>query len=183
MQTGFENIYAAGDCAETWHRLLATNTWLPLGTTSHKQGRVAGENAVGGDRLFEGSLGTQVVKVFDLAAARTGLRHADAAAAGFAPLTVRSEHYDHKAYYPGARKLTIAVTGDRGTGNLLGARIVGHWQSEVAKRIDVFATALYHRMNVDEFEQPRPELYATGRQPVGCGADGCAGLGRTQQSS
>ena len=67
MQTNVEGIYAAGDCAETWHRVICSNTWLPLGTTSHKQGRVAGENAVGGNREFQGSLGTQVVKVFDLA--------------------------------------------------------------------------------------------------------------------
>lgn len=60
-------------------RTLREPTYLPLGTTAHKQGRVAGENAVGGGRVFEGSLGTQVVKVFDLAAARTGLRDAEAA--------------------------------------------------------------------------------------------------------
>jgi NADPH-dependent 2,4-dienoyl-CoA reductase/sulfur reductase-like enzyme len=59
---------------ETWHRLLKGSTFLPLGTTSHKQGRVAGENSVGGNARFAGSLGTQVVKVFDLAIARTGLR-------------------------------------------------------------------------------------------------------------
>jgi NADPH-dependent 2,4-dienoyl-CoA reductase/sulfur reductase-like enzyme len=62
METNVSDIYAAGDCVETWHRLLGAYTYLPLGTTSHKQGRVAGENAVGGDRVFEGSVGTQVVK-------------------------------------------------------------------------------------------------------------------------
>jgi NADPH-dependent 2,4-dienoyl-CoA reductase/sulfur reductase-like enzyme len=111
MRTNVADVLAAGDCVETWHRLLGRYTWLPLGATSHKQGRVAGENAVGGCREFQGSLGTQVVKIFDVAAARTGLRHAEARAAGLNPLTTCSEHYDHKAYYPGARKLTIAVTG------------------------------------------------------------------------
>jgi NADPH-dependent 2,4-dienoyl-CoA reductase/sulfur reductase-like enzyme len=149
MRTNVETIYAAGDCVETWHRILGANTWLPLGTTAHKQGRVAGENAIGGNREFQGSLGTQVVKVFELAVARTGLRDAEAAAGGFDPLTTFSEHYDHKAYYPRARKLVIAVTGDRGTGQLLGAQIVGHWQSGVAKRIDVFASALHHGMTVE----------------------------------
>lgn len=60
------------DCGETWHRLLNRYTYLPLGTTAHKQGRTAGENAVGGNREFAGSLGTQVVKIFDLVIARTG---------------------------------------------------------------------------------------------------------------
>lgn len=150
MQTNVEGIYAAGDCAETWHRVLGSYSWLPLGTTSHKQGRVAGENAVGGNREFQGSLGTQVVKVFDLAVGRTGLRDSEAGKAGMASLTTCTEHYDHKAYYPGARKLSIAITGEAGTGRLLGAQIVGHWQSEVAKRIDVFASAIYHGMTVEE---------------------------------
>lgn len=75
MRTGLPDIYAAGDCVTTRHRLLG-ETWLPLGTTTRKQGRIAGENAVGGDATFAGILGTQVVKVFDLVAARTGLREA-----------------------------------------------------------------------------------------------------------
>jgi NADPH-dependent 2,4-dienoyl-CoA reductase/sulfur reductase-like enzyme len=74
MRTNLPDVLAAGDCVETWHRLLQKAMYLPLGTTAHKQGRVAGETAVGGDRAFSGSLGTQVVKVFELAVARTGLR-------------------------------------------------------------------------------------------------------------
>jgi len=64
MEMNLPDTFAAGDCIETYHRILGAPTYLPLGTTAHKQGTVAGENAVGGDRLFEGSLGTQVVKVF-----------------------------------------------------------------------------------------------------------------------
>lgn len=63
MESGVPDIYVAGDCAETWHRLLKRHTYLPLGTTAHKQGRTAGENAIGGQREFAGSLGTQVVKI------------------------------------------------------------------------------------------------------------------------
>ena len=86
MRTTIPDVYAAGDCVETWHRLLGRPAYMPLGTTAHKQGRIAGENAVGGDREYQGSLGTQVVKVFDLAIARTGLRDSDATAAGLDPL-------------------------------------------------------------------------------------------------
>lgn len=150
MQTNVPNLYAAGDCAETWHRVLNQNTYLPLGTTAHKQGRVAGENAVGGNREFAGSLGTQVVKVFELAIARTGLRDAEATDAGFEPVTIESEVWDHKVYYPGAYQLRIRVTGDRQSGQLLGAQIAGHYQAEVAKRIDIFSTALFHGMRVEE---------------------------------
>src|SRR3989442_7492375 len=149
METNVPDIFAAGDCVETWHRLLNQPTYLPLGTTAHKQGRIAGENAVGGHREFPGTLGTQVVKVFDLVVARTGLRDAEAKDAGFDPLTVESTTWDHKVYYPGAHELHIRVTGDRKTGRLLGAQMVGHYHGEVAKRIDIFAIALFHGLCVD----------------------------------
>jgi NADPH-dependent 2,4-dienoyl-CoA reductase/sulfur reductase-like enzyme len=149
MRTGLRSVYAAGDCAVTRHRLLG-DTYLPLGTTAHKQGRVAGENAAGGDREFAGSLGTQVVKVFDYAAARTGLRDHEAAAAGYEPLTVAADADDHKAYYPGSHTIAMRLTGDRRTGRLLGVQLVGHRHAEIAKRIDIAATAIFHGMNVDE---------------------------------
>ena len=149
METNLPDVFAAGDCVETWHRVLERPTYLPLGTTAHKQGRVAGENAVGGDGVFAGSLGTQVVKVFELAVARTGLRDHEASAGGFEPLTVATTHNDHKAYYPGARPIDLRWTGDRPTGRVLGAQFLGHRQSEVAKRIDIAATALFHGMTVE----------------------------------
>jgi NADPH-dependent 2,4-dienoyl-CoA reductase/sulfur reductase-like enzyme len=149
MRTGLPGVYAAGDCVITHHRLLG-ETYLPLGTTAHKQGRVAGENAAGGHREFAGSLGTQVVKVFEQAAARTGLRDHEAAAAGFDPLTVAFEADDHKAYYPGSHKIAMRFTGDRATGRLLGVQLFGHKNAEVAKRIDIAAAAIYHGMTVDE---------------------------------
>jgi len=149
MRTNLPDVLAAGDCVETYHRLLDQPTYLPLGTTAHKQGRIAGETAVGGTASFAGSLGTQVVKVFELAVARTGLRDQDAAAAGLDPATVGSVEYDHKAYYPGARPLQLRITGDRQTGRLLGAQLLGDHRAEVAKRIDIPAAALFHHMVVE----------------------------------
>ena len=149
METSAPHIYAAGDCVGTWPRLLQRCAYLPLGTTSHKQGRVAGENATGGNREFAGSVGTQVVKIFDLAVGRTGLLHSEAIEAGFDAVTVESKFWDHKAYYPGAHELRFRVTGARDTGRLLGAQILGHWQAQVAKRVDVFASAIFHGMTVD----------------------------------
>ena len=148
MRTNLPDVYAAGDCVVTYHRLLG-ETYLPLGTTAHKQGRVAGENALGGKRDFAGSLGTQVVKIFDQAAARTGLRDHEAAAAGYDPVTVQSEADDHKAYYPGSHRITMRFTGDRATGRLLGVQLFGHRHAEVAKRIDIAATAIFHSMTAD----------------------------------
>ena len=148
MRTNLPDVFAAGDCVVTQHRLLG-QTYLPLGTTAHKQGRVAGENALGGDREFAGSLGTQVVKIFDTVAARTGLKDVEATAAGFDPLTVEFEGDDHKAYYPGSHRVRLRYTGDRPTGRLLGVQLFGHRHAEVAKRVDIAATAIFAGLSVD----------------------------------
>jgi NADPH-dependent 2,4-dienoyl-CoA reductase/sulfur reductase-like enzyme len=150
MESKLPDIYVAGDCAETFHRLLNRHTYLPLGTTAHKQGRVAAENALGGNREFAGSLGTQVVKIFGLVIARTGLRHHEALRESFHPFTAESTANDHKAYYPGATQLRTRVTGNTETGRLLGAQIMGRWGTEVSKRLDIFATAIFHGMSVDQ---------------------------------
>lgn len=147
MRTGLPHVWAAGDGVVTHHRLLGV-TYLPLGTTAHKQGRVAGENAIGGDAQFAGSLGTQVVKVFDLVAARTGLRDHEAAAARFAPHSHTAIADDHKRYYPGATPISIRITGDTRDGRLLGAQLVGTRGAEISKRVDTYATALHHGMTV-----------------------------------
>jgi NADPH-dependent 2,4-dienoyl-CoA reductase/sulfur reductase-like enzyme len=149
METNIKDIYAAGDCAETWHRLLDKYSYLPLGTTAHKQGRVAGENAAGGSQEFAGTLGTQVVKIFDLVVARTGLLNKEALGSGYEPLTIKLETWDHKVYYPGASLLHIRLTGDRKTKRLLGAQMIGSYGAEVSKRIDILATALFNGMTVD----------------------------------
>jgi NADPH-dependent 2,4-dienoyl-CoA reductase/sulfur reductase-like enzyme len=72
------------------------------------------------------------VKIFDQAAARTGLRDHEAKAAGFDPVTVESQADDHKAYYPGSHRITMRFTGDRATGRLLGVQLFGHRHAEIA---------------------------------------------------
>jgi NADPH-dependent 2,4-dienoyl-CoA reductase/sulfur reductase-like enzyme len=148
MRTNLPDVLAAGDCVITHHRLLG-ETYLPLGTTAHKQGRIAGETAIGGSREFAGSLGTQVVKIFDQAAARTGLRDHEATAAGFDPVTITAVADDHKAYYPGSHRIRMRITGDRRSGRLLGMQLFGHRHAEIAKRIDIAATAIYCGMTVE----------------------------------
>jgi NADPH-dependent 2,4-dienoyl-CoA reductase/sulfur reductase-like enzyme len=152
METNIPDVFAAGDCVETHHRLLTEPTYIPLGTTAHKQGRVAGENAVGGSAVFQGSLGTQVVKIFDLVVGRTGLREAEAARAGLSPATWETVVWDHKNYYPGASELRIRTTGDARTGRLLGAQLLGRYGAEVSKRLDIFAMALFHDVRVAALE-------------------------------
>ncbi|MBN2438093.1 MAG: FAD-dependent oxidoreductase [Deltaproteobacteria bacterium] len=149
METSLQEIFAAGDCAETHHRLLGKNTYLPLGTTAHKQGRVAGENALGGNREYAGTLGTQSVKIFDLVAARTGLKDDEALRERLSPLSADIETWDHKVYYPHAEKMTIRITGDRKTGKLLGAQIIGAYGAEISKRIDMVAASIHNGMTME----------------------------------
>ena len=176
MRTSLPDVFAAGDCVVTHHRLLG-ETYLPLGTTAHKQGRVAGENALGGNREFAGSLGTQVVKIFDQAAARTGLRDHEAAAAGFAPVSVGAEADDHKAYYPGSHRIAMRVY--RRPGHRAAA---GHAAVRAPARRDRQADR--HRRHGDLPPHDRrcgqrsgPVLHPAARQPVGSGPDGRPGLG------
>jgi NADPH-dependent 2,4-dienoyl-CoA reductase/sulfur reductase-like enzyme len=150
MQTNLRDVFAAGDCVETYHRLYDKPVYISLGTIAHKHGRVAGENAVGGDRRFAGAVGTQSLKVFDLAVARTGLLHHEAQAGGFDPLTIPIIANDHKAYYPGAVPLHILLTGGRSTGRLLGAQIVGSRKAEISKRIDIVAAGLFQKALVED---------------------------------
>ena len=91
-----------------------------------------------------------MVKLFDVIAARTGLRDGEARRAGIDPVTTETTAWDHKAYYPGAHELHLRITGDRKTGRLLGAQLLGHKTSEVSKRADIFAAALFHGMSVED---------------------------------
>ena len=86
---------------------------------------------------------------FDLAAARTGIRDDDAREAGRDPLTVETSAWDHTPYYPGAHQICIRITGDRTTGRLLGAQLLGPSDAEIDKRIDVYATALFSGLSID----------------------------------
>jgi NADPH-dependent 2,4-dienoyl-CoA reductase/sulfur reductase-like enzyme len=151
METNIPDVYAAGDCVETWHRILKSYTYLPLGTIAHKQGRIAGENAVGGNKEFAGTLGTQSVKIFDKVVARTGLNENEAIKAGFQPVSVDFETWDHKVYFPPADKIYIRVTADQKTKKILGAQMLGTFKTEVSKRLDIFAIAIFHGITVNEF--------------------------------
>ncbi len=150
METSIPGVYAAGDCIETFHALLQKNVYLPLGSTAHKQGRVAGENMAGGHAEYHGSLGSQVVKIFDLVVGRTGLNDRDCDKYGLPYRSVSSASWDHKQYYPGAKSLTTRITGNPETGQLYGAQIIGHTGSEVSKRIDIIATAIHNKYLVSQ---------------------------------
>ncbi|CUS93268.1 Pyridine nucleotide-disulphide oxidoreductase, dimerisation domain, partial [Candidatus Kryptonium thompsonii] len=148
METNIPGIYSAGDCAEVYHLVLNRPVYIPLGTTANKQGKIAGENAAGGNAVFKGIVGTAVFKVFDLEVARTGISEKQAKSEGFDYVATLIEHGSRAHYYPGGSKIRVKLIADRKTGRLLGAEMVG--KDGVAKRIDVFATAIHAKLSVDE---------------------------------
>lgn len=152
MRTSAANVYAAGDCCEVLHRVSGESVWFPLGQPAVKQGWIAGANAVedGTPERYSGVVGTNVVKVFDLEVARTGLSETEAREAGFDASSVESETASRAGYYPGGSKILTRIVSDR-TGRLLGAQMVG--REGVAQRIDVYAAALYSGLKVEDIER------------------------------
>jgi NADPH-dependent 2,4-dienoyl-CoA reductase/sulfur reductase-like enzyme len=148
QRTPVAGVWAAGDCAETFHRVSRSPVSIALGTIANKQGRIAGLNLGGSYSAFPGVLGTAVTKVCEVEIARTGLGEASAAAAGFQTVAETITGTTRAHYYPDATPITIKAVAERGTGRLLGAQIVG--REGAAKRIDVFATALWNDMTVDD---------------------------------
>jgi CoA-dependent NAD(P)H sulfur oxidoreductase len=147
MQTNVNSVYAAGDCAETFHLVSGKGVYFPLGTTANKQGRVAGENSAGGNSRFAGIVGTLATKIFDLEVARTGLSVAEARASGFDADSVTVHAFSH-AKYLGGRPLTATLIWDRASERLLGFQAAS--EGGAAKRIDTAAVALHTRMRVPE---------------------------------
>jgi NADPH-dependent 2,4-dienoyl-CoA reductase/sulfur reductase-like enzyme len=149
--TNVEDIYAAGDCIETYHRVTHRPAFIPLGTHANKQGRVAGVNASGGRATFPGVVGTAITKVCAYEIGRTGVNEQEATDAGFDFVTATIESTTRAGYYPGAQPIVVKVLAERRTGRLLGAQIIG--REGAAKRIDVLATAIWAEMSVDEVTQ------------------------------
>ena len=148
MRTSLPRVLAAGDCVHTTTGCCRADL-LAAGQHRPRQGRVAGATAGGCPAAFAGSLGTQVVKVFDLVAARTGLRDAQAVAAGYQPLTVAGRADDHKAY---TRRHPDRDAVDRGPTDRAAAQRPARRPPprEIAKRVDVAAAALFAGLTVEQ---------------------------------
>ena len=151
METNLPGVYAAGNCAESLCAIRRRPVLSAIGTVAAKQGRVAGENLAGRRSKFHGALGTTILKVFDLAVARTGLSSRDASAERLSFTSARIEADDRASYYPGARKVWIKLIVDRESRRLLGAQAAGY--GDVSKRIDVAATAISGGLTIDDVAQ------------------------------
>ncbi|NCD07864.1 MAG: dehydrogenase [Negativicutes bacterium] len=139
METSVEDIYACGDCAESFSIITGKPFYRPLGSTANKMGRVAGDQITGGDLEFQGGLGTGIFKVFDMAVAQTGLTEKEALREGYEVTVSHDLKPDKPEYYDGQDMLIKAVA-DKKTGRVLGAQIIG--TAGIDKRIDIFVTAI-----------------------------------------
>lgn len=140
METSHKDIYAAGDCTGAYHLIYKEDVYIPLGTTANKQGRVAGENMVGGNAEFQGVIGTGIMKVLEYEIGRTGLntREAKDLNKDFFDVTITIPNI--ASYYPGYGKGKLKLIVESHTGTILGGQIVG--PPLTAKRIDVIATCI-----------------------------------------
>ena len=154
MQTDTQSVFAAGDCIEVPHILTGEKVFAPLALTANRTGRIAGDN-VGAEsagrsssQRFRGTAGTVVTRVCDHTLASTGLGPEEAASAGYDALVVTRDSHSRAGYYPGGSPVRTRIVADRKTRRLIGAQMLG--REGVAGRIDVFATALFGKMTVDE---------------------------------
>jgi NADPH-dependent 2,4-dienoyl-CoA reductase/sulfur reductase-like enzyme/rhodanese-related sulfurtransferase len=150
QQTSDPDIYAAGDAVETKDRVFGGWTALPMGGPANRQGRVAADHIYRPDlaRPYPGSLGTAIVRVFDVAAGVTGWTEKRLHAAGYACSAVTVNDHQHATYFPGARPLTLKIVWDPQTGRLLGGQVTGH--EGVDKRLDVLAACISSESTIDD---------------------------------
>jgi len=151
MRTNLPGVFAAGDCAEAYHRITGRGAYIPLATTANKQGRVAGTNLGGGHAEFEGIVGTAITKVLDVYAALTGLSEKEARALGYAVQSTTIQAGSRAHYYPGGRPMHVKLVVEEGSGRLLGGQILG--DEGAGPRINVLATALHKGMTVEELSR------------------------------
>jgi NADPH-dependent 2,4-dienoyl-CoA reductase/sulfur reductase-like enzyme len=150
METSLRGVFAAGDCAEVTHVVTQRPTWIPLGTTANKCGRIAGANAAGARERFHGIAGTSIVGIFGMGFATTGFSVAEARSEGFSPVSARIEALSRPRYYGGVRTI-VELVADRATHRLVGGCVIG--EEGASGRINVIAAALSARLRIDEFEQ------------------------------
>ncbi len=139
-RTSDKDIYAIGDVAEKTDALDGKSTLVPLANIANRHGRVVADHINGRTVRPVKTIGTAIVKVFDLMIATTGWNEKRLKAAGRSYTTIHSHPNSHAGYYPDAKQMTLKLIFEPKTGEILGAQGVGI--EGVDKRIDVIATAI-----------------------------------------
>ena len=167
LQTSNPDIYAIGDAIEVTDYINGMPTMIPLAGPANKQARIAADNICGRTSTYPGTMGTAVVKVFDMTAASTGNNEKRLRQLGLPYRALHIHPGSHAGYYPGANSITMKLLFDPETGRILGAQAVG-WTG-VEKRIDVIATAIKGKLTVfdlQELELSYAPPYSSAKDPV-----------------
>jgi len=149
MQTSDPNIYAAGDCVESYNIITGKKVLAPFGDLANLQGRVAGENAIMGNRVkFPGTIQTGICKVFSYAAGSTGLSEHACLKLGYANIETAINAGPDKPGFMKGKLLITKLVADKKTGKILGAQCVG--PGDVSKQIAQWAMAIKGNLTVDD---------------------------------
>lgn len=148
LKTSDDNIYAAGDMVEIYHKIAGNKVRIPLAGPANRQGRIAATNALGKNIPYTGSQGTSIVRVFEAVAGSTGLNLKQAKDAGFNADSVVIHKEHHTAYFPGSTPVTVLLIYDKYSGVILGGQTAGYKSAD--KRLDVIATAAAGKMTIHD---------------------------------
>ncbi|WP_367989873.1 FAD-dependent oxidoreductase [Vibrio sp. NTOU-M3] len=165
MQTSDPSIYAVGDAVEDKDFVTQRQTLVPLAGPANRQGRIAADNMLGRQETYQGTQGTAICKIFDLAIASTGKNEKQLKAEGIDYEKVYVHTASHASYYPGAEIVSFKMLFDPKTGKILGAQATG--KDGVDKRIDVMAVAQRAGMTVEQLQH----LELTYAPPYGSAKD------------
>ncbi|EIA0834120.1 TPA: FAD-dependent oxidoreductase [Vibrio parahaemolyticus] len=165
MQTSDPSIYAVGDAIEEKDFVTGEQTLVPLAGPANRQGRMAADNMLGRKETYQGTQGTAICKIFDLAVASTGKNEKQLKRAGIAYDKVYVHTASHASYYPGAEVVSFKMLFDPKSGKILGAQAVG--KDGIDKRIDVMAVAQRAGMTVEQLQH----LELTYAPPYGSAKD------------
>lgn len=179
LQTSDPDIYAGGDCVEVLHLITGGRTFAPLGSLANRQGRVIGSNLAGRPEIFEGVVGSFIIKVFDICVAATGLALEAARTAGFSPERALVVQTDKAHFYPDSSLLYLAMTVDKKTQRVLGVHGVGANSDSLLVRIGAVAAILKYRplvQDIGNLELPYSPPYASAMDAINA-------LGNTAQNT
>ncbi len=146
MRTNFKYIYAAGDCCECKNLVTGEKRSYNLASIASRQGRIAGYNAAGGSMKFPDSTVTSIIKVLDVAIAKTGMSFKEAIAMGFNADFIEDHQISHAGYYPGYDMIHMMIIFDKNNGSLLGFQALG--RSGVDKKVDIISTAIKGNLKI-----------------------------------
>ncbi|MEK6158647.1 FAD-dependent oxidoreductase [Vibrio cholerae] len=165
MQTSDPAIYAVGDAVEEKDFVTGKQTLVPLAGPANRQGRMAADNMLGRNESYQGTQGTAICKIFDLAVASTSKNEKQLKREGIAYEKVYVHTASHASYYPGAEVVSFKMLFDPQTGKIFGAQAVG--KDGIDKRIDVMAVAQRAGMTVEQLQH----LELTYAPPFGSAKD------------